>query len=520
MTNFYDATHRSGSFLIKLLFGKQPPAHVRWSNNDSLPNASGTRGALLTGDPASGKTRYAAMQLFKRMKENPRQAIFVFDWSGSIINSLLDLILRDPDYKELLKRVVLDELGNEDWIIPKPEFHPAYGLTDEEQVNRVIGNIERLSVFMQKSAGFLTQTSKEIGKELFRLLTAIKNEHGESWQITEAKRLLVDVNLLENAVKYYGHSQKSAQWFFKHEYLPNEYMKGAEKELSTKALRNILSSIDSRVVRATLGYFRPGWTPKEATEKGQLVLIDAHKMINQPDAQHYLLMQNFSLVMNWINKREVDDPTYEPITIAFDETYTILKIPGMAEWLGMVSPIYRARKIQLLIIIQALWQLDEELARQIWSLGNVVSFAMSNADEAKTMARQLFTYDPKYVKHTPKTEYQNATTESEDGQDRLIADWIQTLKPREFIMRRFITEQERDSGVIYVPKTSEFPNNPPFEDRNEVKLWLLRGRGVPVREALNEVNKKAEDHLNGINKSKPGNSKKKNDKKSEGPTYV
>src|SRR5689334_5573007 len=162
----------------------------------------------------------------------------------------------------------------------------------------------------------------------------------------------------------------------------------------------------------------------------------------------------------------------------------------------MVSPLYRSRKIQLLIIIQALWQLDEALARQIWSLGNIVSFAMSNADEAKTMAQQLFSYDPQYVKHSPKTEFQNATTESEEGQDRLIADWIQNLKPREFIMRRFRTEQERETGVIYVPRTSEFPNNPPFEDRNEVKQWLLHGRGVTVREALNEVNKKSEDPLN------------------------
>ncbi len=509
MTNLYDASQKSVSFLLRLLFGKQPPASVRWSVNDSLSNAAGTRGGMIIGDPSSGKTRYAAMQLYKRMKENPRQAIFVFDWSGSIVNCLLDLIVRDPDYKNLLRRVVFDELGSEEWIIPKPEFHAAYGLTDEEQVNRVIGNIERLSVFMTQSAGFLTETSKEIGKELFRLLTAIKNEHGESWQITEAKRLLIDLNLLEIAVDNYGHSQKSAQWFFKREYLDKNFVKSSERELSTKALRNILSSLDGREVRATLGYYRPGWTPKEATEKGQLVLIDAHKMINQPDAQHYLLMQNFSLVMSWINKREVDDPSNEPVTIAFDETYTILKIPGMAEWLGMVSPIYRARKIQLLIIIQALWQLDENLARQVWSLGNIVSFAVSNVDEAETIARQLFTYDPQYIKHAPKTEQQNATTESQQGQDRLIADWIQNLKPREFIMRRFVTEQQRDPGVIYIPKTSEFPNNKPYEDRNEVKQWLLRGRGVTVRESLNETNKR---DLTKSGKQTGGNTKK--------PTYL
>jgi hypothetical protein len=213
-------------------------------------------------------------------------------------------------------------------------------------------------------------------------------------------------------------------------------------------------------------------------------------MINQPSAQHYLLMQNFSLVMAWINKREVDDPSYHPAMIAFDETYTILRIPGMAEWLGMVSPLYRSRKFQLLIIIQALWQLDKSLAQQIWTLGNVVSFAVSNGDEALKIAKQLFSYEPRYIKNPPKTETQNATTESLQGQDRLNADWIQNLKARELVMRRFITEQTRDPGILYIPRTANFPSNAPYMAIQEVKEKLITERGVRVRDALEIVNKR------------------------------
>jgi len=213
-------------------------------------------------------------------------------------------------------------------------------------------------------------------------------------------------------------------------------------------------------------------------------------MINQPEAQHYLLMQNFSLVMSWINKREVDDPSYKPTMIAFDETYTVLKIPGMAEWIGMVSPLYRSRKMQLLIIIQALWQLDESLQQQIWTLGNIVSFAVSNIDEAEKISKQLFVYDPKSVKNEPKTVTQNPTTEPEAGQDRIYADWIQNLKARQLIMRRYVTEQAKDNGVQFIEKTTETPHNPPFIDLIELKNYLIRERGIPVREALEVINQR------------------------------
>lgn len=478
-------------FFMRMLAGKQPPPRVTWTNRDDLHEEGATRGTLIIGDPGVGKTRYAAMQIFKKFKTYPAQAIFVFDWSGSLTNTLLELIVRDPDYQSLLRRVVLDELGNEEYICPKPEFHHDYGLTNEEQVSRVVDNLERLANYMSKTAAFLTETSiEEIGKELLRLLTVITNEHSETWQVTEGKRLLMDLDLLRIAVKKYGHLQPAARWFFVHEYLPKDFMKPSEKELATKALRYLLGKIEGREVRATLGYYRPGWTPKEATERGLLILIDAHKMINQPSAQHYLLMQNFSLVMAWINKREVDDPSYHPAMIAFDETYTILKIPGMAEWLGMVSPLYRSRKFQLLIIIQALWQLDKVLAQQVWTLGNIVSFAVSNSDEALKIAKQLFSYEPRYIKNPPKTENQNPTTESLQGQDRLNADWIQNLKAREVVIRRYITEQVRELGILYVPKTADFPRNPPYMDVREIKQRLIIERGVRVRDALEIINKR------------------------------
>lgn len=478
-------------FIVEILWGKNPPVAVKPTRTDDLNEESLTRGTLVIGDPGQGKTEYVSNQIYKKFKEHPEQAIFVFDWSGGLTNAILRRISHESGYASLLKRVVLDELGNDEVIIPKPEFHPDYGLTEEEQVNRVIGNMERLVKFLLEGAPFLTGVSiDEIGRNIFRILTAIETERGKTWQITEAKRLVMDLPLLREAVRQYGGRQPNAKWYFEHEWLPKDIMKTQERELTSRALRYILGKIEGRETRATLGYFKPGWTPKEATEKGLMVLIDAHKMINQPEAQHYLLMQNFSLVMAWINKRELEFDYY-PVMIAFDETYTILKIPGMAEWLGYVSPLYRSRKIQLLIIIQALWQLDENFAKQIWTLGNIVSFAISNSDEAQEIAKQLFMYDPKYIKNAPKTPAQNPTTEPVTGQDRIIADWIQNnLKARQLIMRRYETEQKKEKGVVFVQRTTETPNGSLFVPLSELKEALIRARGIPVGEALDEIGKR------------------------------
>jgi hypothetical protein len=398
--------------------------------------------------------------------------------------------------------VVLDELGNEEIIIPKPEFHPDYGLSDEEQVSRVIDNMDNLVSFLSETASFVSGVSiREIGKNLLRLLQVIKNEHGESWQVTEALDLITDQNMLARACYKYGQYAIVSKKYFERQYLPKEIMPPHEKQLLTTALRTLLGTIDIRTARATLGYYQPGWTPKEATENDLLVLVDAHRMINTPAAQHYLLAQNFSLVMHWINKREVDDPNNKLAEIDFDETVSILKIPGFAEKLGSVSPLYRSRKVSLMIIIQALWQLDKELARQVWNLANVVCFTISNVDDAETVAKQLFSYDPKFVKNSPKTEYQNATTEPEGGQDRMAADWLQNLKAREFIMRRFVTEQNREKGVQYVKKTDDFPVNPPFIKVTDIKSSLMESRGVRVRDAI-EVIKDREKMLE-VYKSDP-----------------
>ncbi len=138
-----------------------------------------------------------------------------------------------------------------------------------------------------------------------------------------------------------------------------------------------------------MGYYRPGWTAKEAIDKGLLVLVDGARLINREITQHYLFMQVYSLIMAEINKRRPSDPNDKPVSLVMDEVYSLIQIPGMAPEISRLSPQYRSRKLQLYVVLQELSQMALELRPHIWSLGNLVCFALSNFNEAYELSQQV-----------------------------------------------------------------------------------------------------------------------------------
>lgn len=171
-----------------------------------------------------------------------------------------------------------------------------------------------------------------------------------------------------------------------------------------------------------------------------------------------------------------------------DEVYSLLSIPGMAEEVGMLSPLYRSRKLELYVVLQSLSQLAATLRQQIWSIGNIISFAISNFNEAYEIAQQLFKYEPVTVKLEPKTEYQQPVIEPDRGQYLEIANWIQRLRHRECIIRSYKSEKLLDKFVLYIPRTRENGTVEIEQTIEEVKEELLRERGVRVRDALDKIN--------------------------------
>lgn len=496
--------------LFTLLFGKLPPVSVRTDSDVELPWLGRTLGTFFLGRPGSGKTTLLARLIVAGMILFPRRAVFVLDASGSLIDTILAIILRitDPTLRtQLIARLVYDDMGNREWIMPRPEFSPYYGPSYEgndglrqmyeEQIQRWTRNLIRLAPELVKDAPFLAGLAlRELAPQMGRLLTAITNEHGETWQVPELKKLIVDsdpkskTSLLPKACKEYGRLVPEAKYFLEKVFMP---LSRNERELRSYALLAMLGVIEPPHIRARLGYFKPAWTPKDAIAKGLVVLVDGANLINEEAAQHYLFVQVYSQIMADINHRRPADPADQPVSLVIDEVYSLLAIPGMAEEIARISPQYRARKLELTIVLQALGQVTEELRKMIWSIGNIVVGAVENKDECLELALQLFQYNPTYVKVEAKQRTQQPIYEAEKSRDRLVADWIHDFKQGEFLVKRYLSEVERDPRIRYVPKA---PGLSPTTDSREsekvkvdnLKEQKLRERAIPLREALEVVN--------------------------------
>jgi type IV secretory pathway TraG/TraD family ATPase VirD4 len=219
-----------------------------------------------------------------------------------------------------------------------------------------------------------------------------------------------------------------------------------------------------------------------------MVLVNGARLINQKNTQHYLFTQAYSLIINEMNRRTPGDEMDKPVALVMDEVYSLLSIPGMAEEVGMLAPLYRSRKLEIYIVLQSLSQLAPPLDDQIWSIGNIVCFAISNFKEAYDISQQIFKYEPQTVKLTAKTDTSQPIVETDRGQYLQMANDIQRMKHRQCIIRQYQSEKVLNKYVLWVRQTKDIPQ---FRERvsiAELKETLLKTRAVRVKEALLEIN--------------------------------
>jgi hypothetical protein len=162
----------------------------------------------------------------------------------------------------------------------------------------------------------------------------------------------------------------------------------------------------------------------------------------------------------------------------------------MAEEVGTLSPLYRSRKLELYIVLQALAQLAPTLQKQIWSVGNVVCFAVSDFDEAYILSQQLFPYDPNIIKMAAKSDTGQPIIEPDRGQYLQSANEMQRMTHRECVVRRYVSEQVQDTYVRWVKRTKDVAVSPMGMSIDGLKRSLLQARGVSVQDALEIINKR------------------------------
>jgi len=198
--------------------------------------------SVFVGRQGSGKTFALASELLEQIKANPDQPFFIFDWSGGLINTLFRLILSDPRREEIERRLVYDAMGGrtingQAYVMPMPEFSEEYDPEKpwlervEDQANRVEQVFEELNPnLVERNPTVGRRPIKSLLPNLLLLVNAITDEKGNSWQITEA------IKLLDKASGNRFGNRSAAEW-------------GRRMSISRGALRVMTNSIRNWLTR-------------------------------------------------------------------------------------------------------------------------------------------------------------------------------------------------------------------------------------------------------------------------------
>lgn len=456
--------------------------------------------SVFVGRQGSGKTFALATELLEQIKAHPEQPFFIFDWSGGLINTLFQLVLSDPKRDEIEPRLIYDAMGGrtvngQQYVMPMPEFSEEYDPEKpwleriEDQADRVRRVLEALNAdLIERNPTMGGRPINDLLPNVLLLANAIRDEKGESWQITEATKLL-NKEVRELARKQFGGRVGKANEYFTAEFTGDSKL---EKDIA-HALADVLDVIKTRRIRARVGYPFPGWTPNEAIHNGLVVCCDGSGLTNNHKQKDYAYLQLFHLVLDEINKRVPSAPGYPPINWVMDEVYTFTETPSVSRMLAHLPSEYRSRKLQLFLVIQSLKQLAGEehgkkgLEDVFFSFGNMVVFSLLDIEDCLSVVKNLIPFDPQLVKVPARHDAQHDIMENRDEQLAVRAYQLQLLAQRECYVRRFIDESRMDR-IIHIGRTRDVRLTATHQDVEELKDKLMLPRGVPFSEAEKIIN--------------------------------
>ncbi len=477
MNRFFDSLVGAG---IKGVFDAISCRHPKLPNiedgpDDFLYDKGLGMGTLIVGRQGSGKTAYVAGHRLEYDLRHPSDASWSLDKSGDFTNKYLQAMIMRPEWPELRKRIRYVRLGDPRYAVPLPMFSPLYGNSYEEQVQRVKEVFKKLAGDAIRLNPTLFGVMYEgIFPHVLRLATAMAYTRStrEPFQITEIRAMIESPGLMRRAFnKCENILDESTKDALDRHFLNQERR---ESEMRSYSLLPIFSDVGAQAGIAHLGADRPTIIPAEVNRKGLIVLVDGSLMTGQKSLLDILMSHIYSLVMEDINAR-IPHHYSSRVALIIDEARAFLKIPAMAEDIGEISQLYRSRGIQFYLMMQnPRGQLEENLWKNIWSMGNMVCFGLLDKQDCLDVGLQLTRYNPQMIKQPALTVTQNPTTEPLHGQDREVADWVSGFNRREMVMRRYYDEAKPDPYIRHIKQTHNIPMMEDLTKLEEVKDELLR----------------------------------------------
>lgn len=372
---------------------------VAYANLLHLPDAARSMGIHLLAGKGSGKSRLMGRVIAWAdfIRGIP---VVILDPVGPTIDNFLDRLTRMPrEYQERLwKRVMyVDMSGSSGTVVPMPLYYRLGTESYYSIAQRYLDVIRRVDPALQSASVEGFNALWRVGTYVGMVLAAL------DCQITEAEHLLrapqAWLPRIHEAAQTHTEIAEAAS-FFTDQYL---HWKEEKQVSRTDAFRTkaALLTIDP-ALRAMFGAERAGLEWGRAVQKRQTVLLD-FRNVHDLERRRFLMLWAYMSLLEFVKHRGAG--RHRPISLIVDELAALANFRTstgsslFADDLEELINVYaRNCSVWLTLAHQEMYQFEERIQKTLMTMGTHIFGVTSDPEAALSVARQMFFYDPEWIK--------------------------------------------------------------------------------------------------------------------------
>ena len=398
-----------------------------------LPDGGRTLGTRVVGEAGTGKSVLLGAIAFGDFTRFI--PVVLWDHNGGMIDAFFAQVLAHPERPSLEERIRYVEFGNKEFAYGMPFYYDAGGDDPFTMSQRLIDILLKLDPDLASAPVLGASSLVQLGTMVGTILSAVVDQEGNHWQITEALDLLSNYNSPRWAKI---RSELTGKIDAAEKFLVENYSRSTPTERHTRSWSfesRIWTYLNSPNLKATVGQGKPTIDWREVEAKRLAVIFDFRNLANQKPLEH-LSLSTFEYFLTFIKRRGINAP--EPISLIIDELPTLIEYQSLEPDVRSLATRFRAYKLWSTIGHQALYQLSPKLREAAWSFRNQIVGQQANITDAEDVVNNLLAIvDPM--------------------ERRVVAQLLQRLPSRRFLLRRHRSEHEADRETYWV-KTLDMPD--------------------------------------------------------------
>jgi hypothetical protein len=397
-----------------------------------LPDAGRTLGTRVVGEAGSGKSvLLAAIAFGDFIRGIP---VVLWDHNGGMIDAYFAQVLGHPEKDNLQERIRYVEFGNPEFAYGMPFYYDAGGDDPFTMSQRLVDILLKLYPELSNAPVLGEASVVQLGTMVGTILSAITDEEGNRWQVTEAPDLLLNFNSPRWAKIRHDLGDRIAP---AEKFLTETFSKLTPAERRTRSWSfesRIWSYLNSPSLKATVGQGKPSIDWHEVVRKHFAVIFDFRNLSSQQPLEQLSLL-TFDNFLTFLKKRGIG--AQDPISLVIDELPTLLEYQSIEPDVRSLATRFRAYRLWPTIGHQALYQLSPKLREAAWSFRNQIIGQQANVGDAESVVANLLNIGDLIERSA-------------------IAGLMQRLPARRFLFRRQRSEQEVDRQTYWI-RTLEMP---------------------------------------------------------------